>query len=156
MAVLVLLILWPVAEIYAAIRVAEAIGVPWTLLLLIVSWPVGLWAMRTEGRAAWRRLGDAVAAGRPPGREVLNGALVLAGGVLLLIPGFISDIVGVVLLLPPSRALLRGVLGRNLDRRIVVRATGATRPRSGYDVDSTATDVDPASIPSGPPPLQQP
>ena len=72
MLAIVLLILWPVAEVYVAIRIAEAIGVLWTLLLLIASWPIGRWAIRTEGRAAWRRLGEAVAAGRSPGREVLT------------------------------------------------------------------------------------
>jgi UPF0716 protein FxsA len=139
--VLLLLILWPLAEIYVAIRIAEAIGVLWTVLLLMASWPVGSWAIRTVGRAAWRRLGDAVAAGRPPGREVLNGALVLAGGMLLLVPGFITDFLGLCLLLAPSRALMRGLLVRNLESRLVRRATRAGRPRPTYDVDSTATDA---------------
>jgi UPF0716 protein FxsA len=138
---LALLILWPAAEIYAAVRIAEAIGVLWTLLLLLASWPLGTWAIRTEGRAAWRRLGEAVAAGRPPGREVLNGALVVAGGALLLVPGFITDVLGLVLLLAPTRALTRRLVVRNLHSRIVVRATGATAARASYDVDSTATDV---------------
>ena len=164
---LLLLIVWPVVEIYVAIRVAEAIGVLWTVLLLIASWPVGTWAIRTVGRNAWRRFGEAVAAGRPPGNEVLNGALVVAGGALLLVPGFITDFIGLCLLLTPTRAVLRRVLVRNLESRLVRRATGATRPpwrptartttghtTSGrtrtarptgvqpYDVDSTATDVD--------------
>jgi UPF0716 protein FxsA len=141
MVAIVLLILWPVAEVYVAIRIAEAIGVLWTLLLLIASWPIGSWAIRTEGRAAWRRLGEAVAAGRPPGREVLNGALVVAGGALLLVPGFITDFLGLCLLLAPTRALTRRLVVRNLQSRIVVRATGAERARRTYDVDSTATDV---------------
>jgi UPF0716 protein FxsA len=138
---IVLLILWPVAEVYVAIRIAESIGVLWTLLVLIASWPIGSWAIRTEGRAAWRRLGEAVAAGRPPGREVLNGALVVAGGALLLVPGFITDFLGLCLLLAPTRALIRRLVVRNLQSRIVVRATGAERARRTYDVDSTATDV---------------
>jgi UPF0716 protein FxsA len=141
MVAIVLLILWPVAEVYVAIRIAEAIGVLWTLLLLIASWPIGSWAIRTEGRAAWRRLGEAVAAGRSPGREVLDGALLVAGGALLLVPGFITDILGLCLLLAPSRALTRRLLVRNLQSRIVVRASGAERARRSYDVDSTATDV---------------
>ena len=98
---LLLLILWPIAEIYVAILVAEAIGVLPMLLLLIVSWPLGLLALRSQGRVAWRRLGDAVAAGRSPGREVLNGALVVLGGMLMLVPGFITDVLGALLLLPP-------------------------------------------------------
>jgi UPF0716 protein FxsA len=147
MLALLLLIVWPVAEIYVAIKVAEAIGVLWTVLLLIAGWPVGTWAIRTAGRTAWRRLGEAVAAGRPPGREVLNGALVLAGGTLLLVPGFITDLLGLCLLLAPSRALTRGLLVRNFQSRFVVRATGATRAPQRYDVDSTATDVSRPKLP---------
>jgi UPF0716 protein FxsA len=139
---LLLLICWPVAEVFVAIKVAGAIGVLATLLLLIASWPVGTWALRSRGRAAWRRLGEAVTARRPPGREVLDGALVLLGGMLMIVPGFITDAFGALLLLPPTRALMRRVLVRNLQSRIVVRATAFTRGATPYDVDSTATDVD--------------
>src|SRR5437588_5500220 len=133
-----LLLLWPIAEAFVAIKVADAIGILDTLLLLIASWPVGTWALRSQGRAAWRRLGDAVAAGRPPGREVLDGALVLIGGVLLIVPGFITDAIGICLLLPPTRFLLRGALARNLHSRVVLQATSVGRPPQPYDVDSTA------------------
>ena len=143
---LLLLIAWPVAEVYVAIRVAEAIGVLWMLLALIVSWPVGTWALRSEGRAAWRRLGDAVALGRPPGREVLDGSLILLGGLLLIVPGFITDALGVFLLLPPTRAFVRRGLVRNFQSRVVTRATRFTRGRAAYDVDSTATDVEPPRL----------
>jgi UPF0716 protein FxsA len=146
MLVLVLLILWPIAELYVAIKVAEAIGVLLTVLALIATWPLGTWALRSQGRAAWRRLGEAVAAGRSPGREVLNGALVLLGGVLLIIPGFITDLIGAVLLAPPTRALTRGLLVRNLQSRVVVRATQFGQPRQPYDVDSSATDVQPPRL----------
>jgi UPF0716 protein FxsA len=139
---LVLLICWPVAEVFVAIKVADAIGVLATVLLLVASWPAGTWALRSRGRAAWRRLGDAVAAGRPPGREVLDGALILVGAVLLIVPGFITDALGLLLLVTPARAVMRGLLVRNLHSRLVVRATGFTRGRVSDDVDSTATDVD--------------
>lgn len=141
LAVLVFVV-WVAAELFVAIKVAGAIGVLATVVLLVLSWPVGSWALRSQGRAAWRRLGAAVSAGRSPGREVLDGALVVIGGLLLIVPGFISDVLGVLALLPPTRALLRRQLARNLQSRLVVRATqftGAARP---YDVDSTASDVD--------------
>jgi UPF0716 protein FxsA len=144
--ILLLLIAWFAAELFVVIQVAGAIGVGATILLLILSWPIGAWALKTQGRAAWRRLSDAVAAGRSPGREVLDGALVLIGGLLLIVPGFISDVLGAIALLPPTRALLRGGLARNLQSRFVVTATrfgNATRP---HDVDSTATDVDQAQL----------
>ena len=141
LAVLVFVV-WVVAELFVAIKVADAIGVLATVVLLLLSWPVGSWVLRSQGRAAWRRLGAAVSAGRSPGREVLDGALVVIGGLLLIVPGFISDVVGVLALLPPTRALLRRQLARNLQSRLVVQATrftGAARP---YDVDSTASDID--------------
>ena len=140
-------ILWPLAELFVLVKVAEAIGVLYAILLLLVSWPVGTWVLRSEGRAAWRRLSAAVAAGRAPGREVLDGALVLVGGLLLIIPGFISDVFGLIALLPPTRALLRRLLARNLQSRVVVGATRFTRARTPYDVDSTATDLDQPQLP---------
>jgi UPF0716 protein FxsA len=146
MLVLLLLICWPVAELFVVIQVAEAIGVLATIGLLIVSWPLGVWLLRAEGRSAWRRLSAAVAAGRPPAREVLDGALVVAGGALLIVPGFITDVIGLVLLLPPTRSLARRGIVRNFQSRLVVQATRFTRP-SAYDVDSTATEVEPPQLP---------
>jgi UPF0716 protein FxsA len=147
MLALLLIVLWPVAELVVAIKVAEAIGVLLTVLALIAGWPLGLWLLRAEGRGAMRRLNAAVTAGRPPGREVLDGALVLVGGFLLIVPGFITDVLGLALLLPPGRAAARVAIVRNLRSHIVVRATGfAGRGRPG-DVDATATDVDGAQLP---------
>ncbi len=142
MFVLFLLILWPIAELFVAIKVADAIGVLPTVILVLAGWPIGMWLTKAEGRVAWRRLSEAVNAGRPPGREVIDGALVLIGGLLLIVPGFISDVLGL-LLLAPTRRLARGVIARNFQSRVVRAATRASRaPRSDYDVDSTATDLD--------------
>ena len=144
--VLLAFVLWAALELFVAIKVADAIGVLATVVLLLLSWPLGSWALRSQGRAAWRRLGEAVSAGRSPGREVLDGALVLIGGVLLIVPGFLSDVLGALALLPPTRTLLRRLLARNLQSRFVVSATqftGASRP---YDVDSTATDIDQSQL----------
>src|SRR5919206_3520483 len=95
----------PIAELAVIIQVGQAIGVWWTIGLLIADSILGSWLMRHQGRSAWRRFNEAVQAGRVPAREVLDGALLIFGGALLLTPGFISDIVGLVLLLPPSRAI---------------------------------------------------
>ncbi|HEY2318128.1 MAG TPA: FxsA family protein [Solirubrobacteraceae bacterium] len=143
MLALLLLILWPAAELFVAIKVAEAIGVLLTIVLLIAGVPIGVWLTRSEGRAAWRRLSAAVAAGRAPGRAVIDGALVLVGGVLFIVPGFISDGLGLLLLVAPSRWVAGSAIARNLQSRLVVAATRVSgSPRAGYDVDSTATDVD--------------
>jgi UPF0716 protein FxsA len=146
MLVVLVLVLWAAAELFVAIKVADAIGVLATVVLLLLSWPIGSWALRSRGRAAWRRLGEAVAAGRSPGREVLDGALVLLGGVLLIVPGFISDALGALALLRPTRSLMRRALARNLQSRFVVQATRFTGGSRPYDVDSTATDADPPQL----------
>jgi UPF0716 protein FxsA len=137
-----LLIVWAVAELFVAIQVAHMVGVRDTVLLLIVSWPIGIWAMRSQGRAVWRRLTDAVAAGRPPAQEVLDGGLVLMGGLLLIVPGFIGEFFGALLLIPPTRAVVRRLLVRNFRARVLMRAARFTRRAAAYDVDSTATDVE--------------
>jgi UPF0716 protein FxsA len=143
MFVLLLLILWPVAELFVIIQVADAIGILYTLLLLIAGWPLGGWALRSQGRAAMERLAKAIAERRAPGREVVDGALILVGGLLLMIPGFITDVIGLLMLLPPTRVLLRGLVVRNIQSRLVVRIVGfGAGGRPPYDVDSTARDVD--------------
>jgi UPF0716 protein FxsA len=139
---LVVLILWPVLELLVAIKVAQLIGVLDTVLLLIISWPIGVWAMRSQGRAVWRRLTNSVSIGRVPGREVIDGVLVLIGGMLMILPGFIGDIVGALLLVPATRRLVRGPLARILQARALSRKTGAARRPRAYDVDSTATDAE--------------
>jgi UPF0716 protein FxsA len=140
-----LLILWPLAEIAAAIVVGHVIGLWLTLLALVLGWPVGTRLLRREGRGAQARLREALAAGRPPGREVIDGLLVLAGGLLLIVPGFISDAIGLVLLAPPLRRPLHAWVARRVTGRLGdrVAAFGARRgaPRR-YDVDSTARDLD--------------
>ena len=145
-----LLILWPIAELYVIVRVAEAIGVILTIVLLIAAWPLGSWAMRSVGRAVWRRFNAAIAEGRPPGREVLDGALVLLGGGLLIVPGFISDALGLLLLFPLTRAPIQALLVRNFQHGLVVRAGGFGRgsggAQRGDDVEGTASEVDPPQI----------
>ncbi|HWC86035.1 MAG TPA: FxsA family protein [Solirubrobacteraceae bacterium] len=150
---LFLLLLWVIAELFVIVLVAETIGVLLTILLLIAAWPLGTWAMRSEGRAVWRRLNIALAEGRPPGREVLDGVLVALGGLLLMIPGFLSDALGLLLLLPPTRSLLRTGLLRNAQHRLLVRAGrfaartgGGGRGARPVDVDGTATEVDPPHL----------
>jgi UPF0716 protein FxsA len=141
-------IVWLLAELFVIVQVAHAIGVGYMLLALLVSWPLGGWALRSQGRAAWRRLSAAVSAGRSPGREVLDGVLVLAGGLLLIVPGFLSDVVGICALFPPTRSLLRGRLARHLNGRFITRATRFGGAGRAYDVESTATDVDQSQLPA--------
>jgi UPF0716 protein FxsA len=137
-----LFIVVPIAELAVIIQVGQAIGVWWTIAILIADSILGSVLMRAQGRAAWRRFNDAVRAGRVPAREVLDGALIVFGGLLLLTPGFLTDILGLVLLIPPTRAVVRAVLVRRLEHRMV-RAATAQRSRSRtHDVEGTAVDVD--------------
>ncbi len=151
----VIFVLWPLAELFVIVKLSEAIGFLLVLALLVISWPIGTRVIRHEGRAAWRRLQEAINAGRVPTDEVLDGALVLFGGALLLVPGFITDAIGLLLLLPPTRALARRVLARHHTNVWVNRAAGfgaglgpnprnsaGTNPNQYYDVDATATDID--------------
>ena len=113
----------------------------WTIAILIADAILGSLLMRSQGRAAWRRFNEAMQAGRVPAREVLDGALVMFGGPLLLTPGFITDILGLLLLIPPTRALVRAVLAKRLTQRMVVSMTGP-RARPDDVVDGTAVDVE--------------
>src|ERR687886_1506336 len=119
-----LFIVVPIVELFVIIQVGEAIGVLPTIALLIADSVLGSMLMRSQGRAAWRRFNAAIREGRIPHREVLDGVLVIFGGALLLTPGFVTDILGVILLLPPTRAVVRSVLGRRLLPRLVVGGIG--------------------------------
>ena len=136
-----LFIVVPIAELAVIIQVGEQIGVAWTVAILIADSILGAFLMRAQGRAAWRRFNEALQAGRVPAREVLDGALVMFGGLLLLTPGFITDFLGLVLLIPPMRAVVRAVLAKRLLQRMVVSMTGPSA-RPDDIVDGTAVDVD--------------
>jgi UPF0716 protein FxsA len=129
---IVLFIAVPIAEIYVIIKVGELIGILPTIGLLIADALLGSLLLRQQGRAAWRRFNAAIAEGRFPGREVADGLMVTVGGTLLLAPGFITDVAGLLLLIPPTRALLRSGLFRYLRRRFVlVGPSGAYGPPGG-------------------------
>src|SRR5918999_3708826 len=115
----------PIAELAILIQVGQAIGVWWTILLLVADAVLGSMLARSQGRATWRRFNAALQAGRPPAREVLDGVLVILGGALLVTPGFLTDILGLLLLLPPTRALVRAILVRRFIDRMV---TSMSRP----------------------------
>jgi len=143
---LALFIIVPLVELYVIIQVGQEIGVLPTIAILIADSILGTVLMRSQGRAAWRRFNTAIAEGRPPAREALDGVLVIFGGAFLLTPGFVSDVFGLLLLLPPTRAVLRGVLVRRFVPRMVAGAAGAaagrfTRRGRGYDVDGTAYEA---------------
>ena len=148
---IVLFIVVPIVELAVLIQIGQLIGIWWTIALLVADAVLGSMLARSQGRATWRRFNEALQSGRPPAREVMDGALVLFGGALLLTPGFISDILGLVLLLPPTRAFVRAVLVRRFAGRMIAsmgtpRAPGRTQPRQAYDVEGTAIDPEPEGL----------
>jgi UPF0716 protein FxsA len=143
-----LFIVLPVVEIFVLIQIGQVIGAWWTILLLIADGILGSWLMKREGTRALRALEQALDARRMPARELADGALILVGGTLLLTPGFVSDIAGLICVLPFTRPLVRGALVRFLTRRFLAPATatvagglfdpagpGATRTRQRPGAD---------------------
>src|SRR5262245_3627496 len=153
MAILILLfIVVPIAELFVIIKVGELIGVWPTLALLLADALLGSLLLRHQGRGAWRRFNEALAARRFPGKEVADGVLIVIGGTLLLTPGFITDIAGLFLLIPPTRALARRALKRLTIGRFTVvgvgggpgpfgSTPGGSRPSRDYDFEATAEEV---------------
>ena len=106
---ILIFIVVPIAELYVIIQVGEAIGVPLTLAILLADALLGSLLLRHQGRSAWRRFNKALEERRFPGREVADGVAITVGGTLLLTPGFITDVFGVILLVPPTRAIVRRI-----------------------------------------------
>lgn len=142
---LLIFILVPIAELYVIIEVGGAIGILPTLAVLVADAFLGWFLLRQQGRVAWVRFNRALAEGRLPHKEVFDGVLIVFGGALLLTPGFITDIFGLVLLIPPTRALVRAFTMRIVKGRMAAgervayfgygppprqrRAPGSTGPR---------------------------
>ncbi|WP_018352588.1 FxsA family protein [Longispora albida] len=110
--IIALLIVIPVAEISVLVAVGQAIGAGWTVLLVLLTSALGGWLLKREGLRALRAFQSDTAEGRPPGRGITDGLLVLAGGLMMLVPGFVSDVIGLLMILPPTRGLFRGVAER--------------------------------------------
>ena len=155
----VVFIVVPIAELALIIQVGQQIGVLWTIAILVADSILGSLLMRSQGRAAWRRFNATLQSGRPPAREVLDGVLVIFGGALLLTPGFLTDILGLLLLIPPTRAVVRRILVHRFADRMIASATrgvppgfGAPPERAGTrpgDVEGTASDIDTDGLPRG-------
>ncbi|WP_323791630.1 FxsA family protein [Nocardioides sp.] len=129
---LIAFVVVPIVEIYVLIQVGQVIGAWWTVVLLILDSAIGSWLIKREGSRAFRALRSALESGRMPGDELGDGALILIGGTLMLSPGFVLDILGVLLIVPLTRPLFRGVLSRVVTRRLTVMGPlGATGPARG-------------------------
>ena len=152
-ALILLFIVVPIAELYVILKIGDLIGILPTLALLVADSLLGAWLMRSQGRAVWNRFQETMQAGRVPHREVFDGVLVIFGGAFLITPGFLTDIVGVVLLLPPTRSLFRRWLIRRGGRMFGLslatgrRAPAGAPPGEDWDVEGTAYETDQPRLP---------
>ena len=120
-------VVMPLVEIYVLIQVGQVIGAWPTILLLVVDSMLGAWIVRREGGRAWRALNQALASGRMPATELADGALILVGGALMLTPGFVTDLLGALVVLPFTRPVARRMLAQVVARRLVVIGPDNTR-----------------------------
>jgi UPF0716 protein FxsA len=117
----VLFVVVPFAELYVILQVAHAVGGVTTIAILVAMSFLGAALVKREGLGVLRRAQQRMNAGQVPGRELVDGVLILLSGALLLTPGFLTDAVGVLLLLPPVRAGMRAFAIRRLRHRVVLR-----------------------------------
>lgn len=116
-----LFIVVPFIELYVILQIGREIGAVWTIALLIFMSVAGAALVKREGFGVLRRAQQRMEAGQVPGRELVDGVMILFAGALLLTPGFLSDVVGILLLLPPIRVTLRAAAIRALRKRVVIR-----------------------------------
>jgi len=125
-----LLVIVPIIEIAVLVAVGQQIGLAWTLLLMLGTSALGAWLLRHEGGRAWRAFQTDLAAGRPPGVTATDGLLVLIGGIFMLVPGFVSDIIGLLMIAPPTRRLARALILHTFAHRMsAATATSLFGPR---------------------------
>ena len=152
MILVVLFVLVPIAELYIIVQASHAIGFLNTLGLILIIAVVGSWLIKREGLKVWTRFTNQVQAGQVPSREIADGVCLLAAGALMLTPGFLTDVVALLLLFPPTRVVARRWLlkrkgFRTVDKVSVIKAEYGRRRRPGYGpgsgdiTDTSATEV---------------
>ncbi len=152
-------VVWVIAELAAMVLVAEWIGVFWMLVLLFAGIPVGIRIIRWQARSAGQRVTARTGIGDTPTLDVIESALGILAGALFVIPGFLSDIVGAILLIGPIRRPVGMLVRRSSRLRWVDRGAvwvGSAgngfggRSARRYDAESTAHDINDRQISSEP------
>lgn len=115
----VLLLVMPMLEVAVIISVGRQIGIGWTLLMLVFWSSLGAWLVTREGSRTWRLLKNSLATGHELSRQLTDAALVLVGGTLLLAPGFVTDAMGLFLVVPFTRPITRRVLQRVVEKKLL-------------------------------------
>ncbi len=146
---LLLFLIVPVVEVTLLITLGERMGFGATFALVVASALVGSWLARREGIAAWRRVQARLAQGAPPGPELVDGLVVLLAALLLVVPGVLTDVAGLLGLFPPTRALARRALVRRFERGIAAGTIRVATPGMPFG----APPVGPSPFSAGPAPL---
>ena len=142
MAILALLVVVGILEIYVIVQVAHAIGALDTIALLLVVSFAGAWLTKHEGFVVLRRVRERLDSGQAPTGELVDGLLVLGAGLLLMVPGFVTDGLGLLVLFPPTRSLVRRYLRHRFDVRVFGSGPRAPRdPRAPRGPDDGVIDV---------------
>jgi UPF0716 protein FxsA len=113
-----------VVEIALFVLVAQAIGAGWALLLLVASSAAGMWMLAREGRRGWNRVREATRGGTPIGNQAADGIAGAIGALLLFLPGFLTGVVGVVILIPPVRSFVAGRIRVATEKRVSSSTAG--------------------------------
>lgn len=143
----VLLVAVPILEVYLLVQVGERIGVWPTVAILVVEAVLGGWLMRREGSRAWAALTTAFREGRVPSGELADAALVLVGGLLLLLPGFATDLIGLFFLLPFTRPFARKAVAFFVAHRLSRMGAGPySGPRTGDVIEGEVVPTDDAPV----------
>ncbi len=153
---LVVLIVLPFVELYLLVAIGHSIGLWPTVALIVVPALLGFYVAKIEGLRVWRSYQEALAQGRLPDEGILGALLVLVGGVLLIIPGVLTDLAGILLLIPFTRKLVAGVIRRRIEQRLgqgLLTVVGPGGPFGGPDIeeplDGQAEVIDPSYGESG-------
>jgi UPF0716 protein FxsA len=139
---ILLFVVAPLVELAVIVQVATSLGVLNTIGLLVLVSILGAWLAKREGLAVLERIQLTLDRGELPNKEVADGGLILLAGALMIAPGFISDCLALVLLFPPTRAIVRGPLVRSLMRRGRLVASSAGTTRRGATSTTTVWDVE--------------
>jgi UPF0716 protein FxsA len=149
----IIFVLVSVAEVWLLTVVGSWIGIGWTLTILVAEAFLGAWLLRSQGSKSWQALVGAYEAGRIPTGQLADAALVLTGGVMLILPGFFTDIIGLAFLLPPTRHLARKGIGwlvaHSAWRANLPGRTGGANSASKV-VPGEVVDSQPSTSPSSP------
>lgn len=143
---LLLFIIAPVIELALFMLLGTKLGLPYTLIIIVITAFIGAALTKSQGSKALSNFQNALAMGKIPHKEMVDGLLILIAGAVLLTPGFLTDAVGFLLLLPPARAVIRGILTEKLSKKVQVSVGGnPLDPDFAPPTDDQATKAKPAA-----------